>query len=166
MRRASRAVCHLYDLVLAPTRLKSSQFIMLHAIAQAGQIAHCDLATLLAASEETLSRRLAAARRVQWVEMWVDKRRRHVYRLTEAGAGVLAAAMPYWERAQERLRREMGDPGWATLAPTAETVVQAAMRAENAPARNTSPATLPPLEIAAQSIASVNGVADNAARIQ
>lgn len=138
---------------------------MLHAIAEAGQIAHCDLATLLAASEETLSRRLAAARKVQWVEMWVDKRRRHVYRLTEAGASILAAAMPYWERAQERLRRELGDRGWAALAETSETVVQAAMRAEDAPARNTSSASLPPLRIAAQSIAPVNDVVENSAGI-
>lgn len=165
IRRASRSVAHLYDLVLAPTGIKSSQFIMLHAIAEAGQIAHCDLATKLAASEETLSRRLAAARKAHWVEMQVDKRRRHVYRLTEDGAAILAAAMPYWERAQERMRREMGDRNWGGLMEMAENIVQAAIRAEHAPARNTAPALLPALQTAPQRIAPVDHSIATPARI-
>lgn len=38
VRRASRAVTHLYDLVLAPTGLKATQFVLLRAIEQHGEI--------------------------------------------------------------------------------------------------------------------------------
>ena len=62
-RRASRAVCHLYDLVLRPTGLKVTQFVILQRVAEAGEIAHSQLAKDLGASVETLSRRLANARK-------------------------------------------------------------------------------------------------------
>ena len=69
LRRASRAVGHLYDLVDTPTRLKVTQLTMLRSIADAGEIAHCDLARQAIGSEETFSRRLASARKQGWVSM-------------------------------------------------------------------------------------------------
>lgn len=139
LRRASRAVCHLYDLVLAPTGLKATQYITLQAIADAGEIAHCDLARIFAASEETLSRRLASARESGWVRMKLGERSRRVYCLTERGQKVLEAALPHWERADDRLRRELGELDWQGLSEFAERTTQAAIRAEKAPARNGRP---------------------------
>lgn len=139
LRRASRATCHLYDLVLAPTGLKSTQFIILQAIAHSVEIAHCDLARLFAASEETFSRRLASARKSGWVRMAVDDRYRRVYCLTESGRRLLDLAKPYWERAQERLRHELSEADWSTLTGFTERLTQAAIRAETAPARNGRP---------------------------
>lgn len=78
LRRADRAVSHLYDLVLAPTRLKATQYTILRSIAEAGEIAHCDLARQALGSEETFSRRLAAARRNEWVQMRFGDRTPHV----------------------------------------------------------------------------------------
>lgn len=141
LRRASRAVCHLYDLVLSPTSLKATQFIILKAIANAGAVAHCDLARFFNASEETFSRRLGSARRAGWVRMTVDARRRRVYSLTDEGRQVLDRAMPYWERAQDRMRRELGELDWSMLSGFAERVTQAAIRAELAPSRNGRPKT-------------------------
>lgn len=142
LRRASRAVCHLYDLVLAPTELKGTQFTILQAIDHAGEIAHCDLARLFAASEETFSRRLASARRSGWVCMKVGQRSRRMYCLTENGRRVLEHATPYWERAQDRLRRELGDADWAYLSAFSERLTQAAIRAELAPSKNSRPLSL------------------------
>lgn len=130
LRRASRAVCHLYDLVLAPTKLKVTQFVILRAIGQAGEIAHCDLARYFAASEETFSRRLASARASGWVSMRIGSRGRRVYALTEHGRKMLELATPYWERAQERMRRELGELEWSLLSSFAERVTRAALRAE------------------------------------
>lgn len=139
LRRASRAVSHLYDLVLAPTQLKVTQFTMLRAIAEAGEIAHCDLARQSVGSEETFSRRLASARRSGWVVMRIGDRQRRLYRLSEKGEEVLREAMPYWQRAQDRMRRELGDADWQMLLMLAGRVADAAMRAESAPRRNTWP---------------------------
>lgn len=138
VRRASRAVCHLYDLVLSPTGLKVTQFVILDVIYRAGEIAHCDLARQLVASEETLSRRLASARAAGWLNMSVGSRSRRIYSMTVAGRKLLESAMPYWERAQERIRGELGETDWQILAAFAERVTQAALRAEVAPLRNGS----------------------------
>lgn len=139
LRRASRAVCHLYDLVLAPTQLKVTQFTILRTIAQAGEIAHCDLARQAIGSEETFSRRLASARRIGWVSMRIGDRQRRMYRLTEKGEQVLRAAMPYWQRAQDRMRRELGEMDWQTMLRLAVRVAEAAVRAESAQRRNSWP---------------------------
>lgn len=140
LRRASRAVNHLYDLVLAPTGLRITQFLILCAIAESEEIAHCELARRFFASEETFSRRLASARKAGWVQMKVDARRRRVYRLTEAGHALLHLALPNWERAQERLCRQLGESDWSVLVALAERVTLAAVAAETAPGRNSRPA--------------------------
>lgn len=139
LRRASRAVGHLYDLVLAPTGLRSTQFIILQTIYEAGEIAHCDLARKFAASEETFSRRLGSARQAGWVRMKVGDRGRRVYCLTERGEKLLESATPYWERAQDRLRRELGEADWSILIDYSERVTRAAIRAEIAPSKNCRP---------------------------
>jgi len=86
--------CHFYDLVLAPTGLKLTQFIVLYVIGQAGEIAHCELADHFAASEETFSRRLASARKSGWVSVKNGERNRPVYRLTDRGRALLKTATP------------------------------------------------------------------------
>lgn len=130
IRRASRAICHLYDLVLGPTQLKATQFTILQTIAESGEIAHCDLATDIAASVETLSRRLANARKCGWVRMQVGRNGRRLYSLTPKGQRVLEEARPYWDRAQLRLRRTLGEADWQLLASFTERVTSAAIRAE------------------------------------
>lgn len=140
LRRANRAVSHLYDLVLSPIRLKATQYIILQTINHATEIAHCDLARLFAASEENFSRRLACARSAGWVQMKVGRRYRRVYCLTDEGRRILELATPYWERAQERMRSELGEAEWAMLSDFAERVTQSAIRAETAPRRNGRPA--------------------------
>lgn len=155
LRRASRATCHLYDLVLAPTGLRATQFIILHAISQAGEIAHCDLARHFSASEETFSRRLASARKSGWVRMKLGDRGRRVYCLTEQGRELLDTAMPYWERAQDRMRRELGELEWNSLSAFAERITQAAVRAERAPSKNCRPSQshlIPPPSRASQEL--------------
>jgi DNA-binding MarR family transcriptional regulator len=139
LRRATRAICHLYDLVLAPIGLKSTQFIILQAIGEAGEIAHCDLARMFAASEETFSRRLASARESGWVRMKLGERSRRVYCLTERGQSILETAHPYWERAEDRMKRELGESDWLEMSAFSERVTQAAIRAEYAPSRNGRP---------------------------
>lgn len=149
LKRASRAVSHLYDLVLAPLQLKATQFNLLRTIAAAGEIAHCDLARQSVGSVETFSRRLASARKSGWVEMRMGERQRRLYRLSGKGKQVLNAALPYWERAQARMYRELDGTDWELLLLLAHRVTEAAIRAENAPQRNSRPADLPPTGLSA-----------------
>jgi DNA-binding MarR family transcriptional regulator len=110
--------------------LKATQFNILRTIDESGEIAHCDLATDIAASVETLSRRLANARKCGWVRMQVGKNGRRLYSLTPKGKRVLDEALPYWERAQLRLRRTLGENDWQLLASFTERLTSAAILAE------------------------------------
>lgn len=136
VRRASRAICRLYDLVLGPTQLKATQFNILRTIDESGEIAHCDLATDIAASVETLSRRLASARKCGWVRMQIGRNGRRLYSLTPKGKRVLDEAIPYWERAQSRLRRTLGESDWQLVASFSERLTSAAICAETMPFSN------------------------------
>ena len=136
IRRANRAICHLYDQVLLPTRLKSTQFMILRAIADAGEIAHCDLAEDLLASVETLSRRLASARRCGLVEVHVGQHNKRMYSLTAKGKRILEEATPYWQNAQMRLQSSLGMDDWKLLGSFTHRVAEAAIRAESLPFSN------------------------------
>lgn len=131
VRRASRAICRLYDLVLVPTRLKATQFMILQIIAESGEIAHCDLANELAASVETLSRRLAGARREGLVSVHAGEHNKRMYSLAPKGRRVLEEARPYWQKAQLRLRSSLGESDWRMLLDFSRRVADAAIRAES-----------------------------------
>lgn len=136
VRRANRAICHLYDQVLVPTRLKSTQFMVLRAIAKAGEIAHCDLANELLASVETLSRRLANARRLGLVQVHAGQHNKRMYSLTTKGQCALEEASPYWQNAEMRLRRSLGNEDWKLLDSFTRRLAEAALRAESLPLSN------------------------------
>lgn len=115
-RRASRSVTQLYDLVLTPAHLKASQFILLRAIAENGEIAQCQLSKNLCVAVVTLTRRLGIMRRAGWVQLRLGNgRRERLYSLTDTGRAQLIQAQPYWERAQQRLREQLGAIGWSQM---------------------------------------------------
>src|SRR5215831_2658617 len=62
LRTATRAVTQFYDLVLAPTGLKTTQFVILQEINAAGEIAQCDFAREFGIAVPTLSRRFGGLR--------------------------------------------------------------------------------------------------------
>jgi len=136
-RRANRAVTHLYDLVLAPVGIKATQFMALKSICEAGEIAQCNYAREYGVSTDTLSRRLGSLRRKGLVEM---RRGGHhserLYRITDSGRELLIEAMPYWERAQYRLRTKLGEKHWQVLFQVCESASRAAKEAEQFRARN------------------------------
>jgi DNA-binding MarR family transcriptional regulator len=131
VRGAGRAVTQLYDLVLSPARLKATQFVILHAIAQEGELAQCQLADEYAISVETLSRRLGALRRQGLIQFREEpSHHQRVYSLTEAGQRELQRLLPYWNRAQERLRKALGEAEWEMLFHFCDRLVTAAREAQ------------------------------------
>ena len=137
LRRASRAVTNLYDLVLAPSGLRLTQFLVLKALHERGKIAQCDFARDQDVAVETLSRRFGALRRKGLVEMRLGARHgERIYNLTAEGQQAFAGALPYWERAQERLRNVLGTSDTRTLLDICERVRRAAHSAESARRKN------------------------------
>jgi len=137
LRRASRSVTNLYDLVLAPSGLRLTQFLVLKTLHERGKIAQCDFARDQDIAVETLSRRFGALRRKGLVEMRLGVRHgERIYSLTTQGHQAFQGALPYWERAQERLRNVLGTSDTRTLLDICERVRQAAHSAESVRAKN------------------------------
>jgi DNA-binding MarR family transcriptional regulator len=131
LRRASRCVTRLYDLVLAPCGVKCTQFTSLHAIDEAGEIAQYHFARNYGVAVETLSRRLGALRRKGLVRVRTGTYHgEQIYSLTDEGKKVLNDARPYWDRAQERLRTVLGEADWNALFSITDGVARAALEAE------------------------------------
>jgi DNA-binding MarR family transcriptional regulator len=141
LRRATRAITHLYDLVLAPTGLKSTQFILLQAIYERGEVAQWRLAEEYGLGGDTLSRRLAILRNDGLIAFRVGLEHpgEKLYRLTEAGLARYEQALPWWARAQERLLLVMGEERWEMLLKVSEEVVAEARHAEAARYANRPP---------------------------
>ncbi len=144
LRRATRAVTHLYDLVLSPTGLKATQFVILQAIHTRGEIAQWRLAAEYGIGEDTLSRRLAVLRNAGLVccRAGAERSGEKLYRLTEAGVNRYEQTLPAWVRAQERLRAIMGSEQWELLLRMSEQVVATARQAEEIRYANGAPANV------------------------
>lgn len=131
LRAANRAVSQFYDLVLAPTGLKATQFVALQAICEKGEIAQCEFARDHSVAVETLSRRFGGLRTKGYIQARTGVRHgERIYSLTEKGREALTHATPYWERAQERLRKVLGESEWHSVPQVLERVRAAALRAE------------------------------------
>ena len=143
LRTATRAVTQFYDLVLSPTGLKTTQFVILQAINAAGEIAQCDFAREFGIAVPTLSRRFGGLRKKELIQIRRGERHgERIYRLTGKGEEALRQALPYWERAQRRLRTALGNDDWDQLLDLAERVRKAASQAEQLRTDNQSSATL------------------------
>lgn len=143
LRTATRAVTQFYDLVLSPTGLKTTQFVILQEINAAGEIAQCDFAREFGIAVPTLSRRFGGLRKKELIQIRRGERHgERIYRLTPKGQEALRAAVPYWERAQRRLKTVLGNEDWDRLLELAERVRKAATHAEQLRTDNQSSAAM------------------------
>jgi DNA-binding MarR family transcriptional regulator len=110
IRRAARAVTQLYDDMLRPSGLRATQFSLLAVIRLTGTGTITALADAAVMDRTTLTRNLKplAEAGLVAVREGDDARVREVT-LTAAGAR-LAAAQPYWEKAQRRMTDALGQP--------------------------------------------------------
>ncbi len=125
-RRASRLITQIYEEELRE-HLAPPQFgllSLLHALPGCNQVT---MARRLALDKTTLSRNLKLLEKNKWVEhITSDDLRERGYRLTPAGAKLLTAAKPSWERAQNRLRKAMTASQWETMWQTFGHITEAA----------------------------------------
>jgi DNA-binding MarR family transcriptional regulator len=123
-------VTQLYDLALAPAKIKASQFLMLSVIQESGEVAQCAFARQHAVSVETLSRRFAALRRKGLVATRIGAHCERIYSLTDKGKAAWEDARPYWRNAEVRLRQALGEHDWRNLLELCEKTLHAAKVAE------------------------------------
>jgi DNA-binding MarR family transcriptional regulator len=110
IRRASRALTHLYDEALRPVGLRATQFTVLQALSLAGDVSQGELGQLLAMDSTTLTRTLEIIGRHGWIaKRRGQDRREWRMRLSKPGEAQLKRAMPYWQKVQGRLRAQLGN---------------------------------------------------------
>jgi DNA-binding MarR family transcriptional regulator len=127
LRKASRAVTQLFDELLQPTGLRSTQFVILVAVRQTGPINIGQLARELVMERTTLMRNLKPLEQRELVATGAagDKRTKLV-ELPDEGEQAVAEALPYWEKAQTRLLNELGEDRWQQMVQQLNATVKAA----------------------------------------
>ncbi len=116
IRRVSRAITQRYEEALRPAGLTITQFTILQALSLAGDITQGRLGAILAMDSTTLTRTLALMSRQGWIsKVYGADRRERQLRLTRAGKSELNRAVPYWQRSQDNLWKQLGRERWNDL---------------------------------------------------
>jgi DNA-binding MarR family transcriptional regulator len=126
LRRATRAVTALYDEALRASGLKLTQFSALRTLQRLGPVTISALAEEMALDRSTLGRNLLVLKRDGLVRLGdADDPRAWSVELTPRAEKVLAAALPGWEDAQEKIRRKLGAKGMTELFEVLERLEEA-----------------------------------------
>ncbi|MBI2825468.1 MAG: winged helix-turn-helix transcriptional regulator [Planctomycetia bacterium] len=123
-RKATRAVTQHFDDLLASTGLRSTQLVILLAVAVYESRGMAALARAMVMDRSTLTRNLRPLIKQGFLQLKFGKdRRTRLVELTPNGRKVLGAAVPVWEAAQHRFVSELGEDRWQDLLSLlAETV--------------------------------------------
>jgi len=130
LRRVTRVVTRIYDQELRKAGLEITQFGLLTALAATGEANQKQLSAGFAMDSTTLTRTLGLLRRQGWIRVKTGKdKRERVFSLTGAGRRQMAMAQPHWERAERRLREELGDTAWKSMRESVARTMEAALAA-------------------------------------
>lgn len=110
LRRAARAVTRAYNRELQSNGIEITQFTLLMALNQVGEVSQGELGEILALDSTTLTRMLKLLNDHGWVESSEGEDRRvRIFYLTTAGLDKFQQSLPHWKRAQVRLRTALGE---------------------------------------------------------
>jgi DNA-binding MarR family transcriptional regulator len=110
LRKATRRVSQLYDSVLAPTGLRSTQRSILLNIARFGSPTMGQLAASLVLDRSALGHNLRPLEREGFIVLEVDPddKRNRLAKLTKKGESKLRETAALWQTAQERFENKFG----------------------------------------------------------
>jgi DNA-binding MarR family transcriptional regulator len=130
LRRLTRIVTRIYDQEIRKAGLEVTQFGLLTALAAVGEANQKRLSEGFVMDSTTLTRTLSLLVKAGWVQVKRGKdRRERLFSLTRAGKRQLAEAQPFWESAEQRLRRKLGDAGWKSMKESVSRSTKAAAEA-------------------------------------
>ncbi len=130
LRKASRAVTHLFDDALRPAELQATQFTLLVALRLLGAVRMCDLAAEVVTDATALSRNVAVLPRRGLVALAAhDDGRSRPVELTAAGEATLDRALPLWEHVYRRLEDALAAPEAAALLDGLDALTRLAVSA-------------------------------------
>jgi len=120
----------MYDRELRTVKLEPTQYSLLMALDIKGETTQGELGALLALDTTTLTRMLALLMKRTWIAARPgNDRRQRLLRLTPSGRQKLKESRAHWERAQQRLKRALGEPAWNQMGRLLTGITRAAVEA-------------------------------------
>ncbi|WP_300299802.1 MarR family winged helix-turn-helix transcriptional regulator [Ferrovibrio sp.] len=112
-RRAARAVTRRYNALLKPFGLQSTQVSLLAAIAKGGFDSVSDLAEMMALERSAMLRNLKPLEQAGLIACpQGGQGRAQKFALTRKGEALITKLIPLWQKAQDDLRKALGDKAW------------------------------------------------------
>lgn len=116
LRKAARVVTQVYDQMLRPAGIRTTQFSLLVAISMLGSPTVSRLAEVSVMDRTTLTRNLEVLKKQGLVDISRgNDRRTRIVNVTRAGRNALEEALPLWEQAQSRVVKALGESRWQSL---------------------------------------------------
>ena len=116
LRKVTRAVTQLYDEMLRPAGLRTTQFSLLVAVRMAGPVGVTRLAEFTVMDRTTLTRNLELLQKQGLIEVAVGTdRRSRIVTITAQGNAAIAQALPFWKKAQSHVVNSLGQERWADM---------------------------------------------------
>jgi DNA-binding MarR family transcriptional regulator len=110
LRRASRLLSQVYEDALRPLGMRGTQFTILQTLTLAGEVTQGQLGQMLGMDSTTLTRTLTIMNREGWIaKRRGEDRREWRMRLSKKGEAQFKIALPHWQKAQDRLRDQLGN---------------------------------------------------------
>jgi len=110
MRKSARKITQFYENSLREAGIKSTQFTILATLANTGPVQLTQLADTLLLERTGLTRNLNILERNKWIDIRAGEEdsRQRVVSLSKKGYKQLDLAIPYWQKAQKAIAKEMG----------------------------------------------------------
>ena len=110
MRKSARKITQYYENSLREAGIRPSQFTILATLANTGPLQLTRLADTLLLERTGLARNLNILERNEWIDIQPGEEdsRQRVVSLSKKGYKQLDLAIPYWQKAQSAIAKDMG----------------------------------------------------------
>jgi DNA-binding MarR family transcriptional regulator len=126
LRKASRAVTRLYDELLSPKGMTTTQYAILGTLAEHGDLRLTDLADRLGMDRTSLYRTIMPVERAGWISIAAGRGRAKTAHLTDAGRATRGRGREDWATAQEQVLGDLPQAEWDSLLRTLNRLIEAA----------------------------------------
>lgn len=111
LRKTTRVITQFYDNILKPSGLRITQFSLLFHISLQNNISVNELSEILLMDQTTVTRNIEVLRKKQYITVVRGKEdsRKKCITITGLGLNKLREAIPYWKRAQAKIKRGLGN---------------------------------------------------------
>jgi DNA-binding MarR family transcriptional regulator len=110
LRRATQVVTQYYDMLLAPSGLKLTQFSLLHQIRLREPVSITELARVTGLDRTTMGKNLQLLARRDLISLSPgEDRRERIAQMTSEGRQALKMAYPLWKNAQATMTATLGE---------------------------------------------------------